>query len=136
MFVKAGSILTLGEIGANVENRNQKFLRLEVYPLQQPGTSSSILYEDAGDGLAYLDGDFCLSDFSMRRYENSVTITWQRQGDFHPPYEHIAMTLNGLRRVPKIIKADGVEYPIVSMDPVRHTVLAGLPIFNQFEIQL
>jgi hypothetical protein len=136
LLVRGGTVLTMGEIGASVEQRKDKFLRLNVYPLGQPGEATTELYEDAGAGLAYQHGEQRLSRFVLRQKETNIGIAWEREGAYEPPYEHIALTLCGLKRVPKAIRADGKACTILQTDPVLHTVLLGVPIFEELEIIL
>ncbi len=72
----------------------------------------------------------------MVRYNEKLTITWQRYGDYVPEYEHIELTMNGIQRIPRSILVDGVEFRIIAADPIRKTALAGIPIFDLLEIQL
>jgi alpha-glucosidase len=99
-----------------------------------PGEATSELYEDAGEGFTYRDGDYCYSRFHLVQTAERITITWERAGNFTPPYEHIELTLNGLRRAPRQVLADGVAYPVVMTDPVRRTALLGIPPFEKLEI--
>jgi alpha-glucosidase len=132
LFVRAGTVLPLGEIGPSVEQRPDKFLRLHVYPLTEDGEAVSWLYEDAGEGF----GAQRVSRFVMRRAGDRLEVAWERDGDYHPPYEHIALTLNGLPRMPQAVLADGKPYRPVSDDPVLRTALVGLPPFEKLEIEL
>ncbi|HNT77971.1 MAG TPA: glycoside hydrolase family 31 protein [Anaerolineae bacterium] len=136
LFVRAGTVLPMGEFAPSVEQRVQKFLRLGVYPLPAPGEATSELYEDAGEGFTYRDGDYCYSRFHLVQTAERITITWERAGNFAPPYEHIELTLNGLHRAPRQVLADGVAYPVVMTDPVRRTALLGIPPFEKLEITL
>ena len=136
LLVRGGTVLTMGEIGASVEQREDKFLRLNVYPLGQPGEATTELYEDAGTGLAYQRGEQRLSRFVLRQSDTGITIEWDREGAYEPPYEHIALAICGLRRVPKAIRADGKACTVLQTDPVLHTVLLGVPIFEELEIIL
>ncbi|MDF1513999.1 MAG: glycoside hydrolase family 31 protein [Anaerolineae bacterium] len=136
LFVHEGTVLPLGEIGPSTSQRSQKFLRLNIYPLVNDGLRECMLYEDAGEGFGYLEGEFRLSTLLMHKQNDTLTLTWTGEGDYHPPYEHIALTFNGLQRIPKSIHADGTAYPIVQADPVRHVVLAGCPIFKELVINL
>ncbi|HQE92245.1 MAG TPA: glycoside hydrolase family 31 protein [Anaerolineae bacterium] len=136
LFVRAGSILPMGEYGSSVEQRGQKFLRLSVYPLAGPGETVSELYEDAGEGFGYRQGDYRLNRFVLRQTDDHLTVTWAREGDYQPPYEHIELTLNGLQRAPRHVRADGVAYGIVVSDPIRRSVMLGVPPFETLEVTL
>ncbi|MGC9356279.1 MAG: TIM-barrel domain-containing protein [Anaerolineae bacterium] len=136
LFIRAGSVLPLGEIGPTVERRPDKFLRLDVYPLTRDGTALSWLYEDRGAGMAYREGERRISRFVLQRTGKGLEITWVKEGDFHPPYEHIALTLHGLERVPQEIRVDGEVFAPALTDPVRRTVLLGVPPFDRLEVEL
>ena len=136
LFVREGTVLPLGEIGPSVEQRPDRFLRLHIYPLIEEGEAVSWLYEDAGEGLGYQRGERRVSRFTMRREVERLIIRWEREGDFTPPYVHIALTLNGLRRAPQEVRADGERFPVVMNDPVQRTSLLGIPLFTELEVQL
>ncbi len=63
-------------------------------------------------------------------------VTWTREGDYEPPYEHIELTLNGLTRAPHAVTADGESYAVVATDPVRRTAVLGVPPFETLEVTL
>ena len=131
----APRLLPLGEIGPSVERRKDKFLRQWLYPPLSRSAASE-LYEDAGEGMGYLAGDCRLSRFEMERAEDHLTVSWKRDGPYQPPYEHVELTLQGLRRAPRAIRADGRGFSVVSADPVRRSVLLGVPPFTKLEIEL
>lgn len=137
LYVRAGSVLPLGESGPSTEHRMQKFIRLHVYPQLEDGSADSWLYEDAGDGLAYQQGEYRVSRFRLTRSGQTLTLTWEVLEDgYTPPYEHVELVLNGLQRVPRAITADGEAYAIAEVDPVRHSVRLGVPLFKQVEVLL
>jgi hypothetical protein len=72
----------------------------------------------------------------MERTAERLGITWEKDGAFEPPYEHIELTLNGLKRAPQAILADGEPFGVITADPVRRTALAGVPKFERLEIVL
>ncbi len=136
LFVREGAVLPLGEVGPNVARRPQKFLRLAVYPLREAGRTVSELYEDAGEGFCYREGAYRLSRFTLEQEEGRLRLHWAREGGYVPPYEHIELTLHGLRRVPRTVTVDGVAYPVVTADRVHDTVLLGVPPFEQVVVEL
>jgi alpha-glucosidase len=138
LFIREGTVLPMGEFAPSVEQRLQKFLRLSVYPLirEEERERISLLYEDAGEGFAYRDGESRVSRFVMQCSEDKVEIAWEKEGAYIPPYEHVELTLNGLKRVPREVLADGVPFPMIKADPVRHTVLMGVPLFETLTVIL
>lgn len=136
LLVREGTVLTMGEFGPCVEKRKRKFLRLNVYPLAAPGTAVSELYEDAGSGIAYQEGDQRVSRFVVKQDAETLSVTWEKAGPYEPPYEHLALTVCGLRRVPREISADGETFGILQSDLVKRSVLLGVPVFDQLDIKL
>ncbi len=136
LFVRAGTVLPMGEYGPSVEQRLQKFLRLSIYPRAAPGEAVSELYEDAGEGFGYREGDYRLNRFTLRQTDDHLTVTWEHEGHYTPPYEHIELTLNGLKRVPRSVLADGGAYGVAMSDPIRRSVVLGVPPFETLEVTL
>ncbi len=137
LYVRAGTVLPLGESGDSVEFRMQKFIRLHVYPLLEAGSRDSWLYEDAGEGLAYRQGAYRLSRLRLTRQEQQLILDWEALEDgYTPPYEHVELVLNGLARVPRRIEADGEVFAIAEADPVRHVVRLGVPPFRRVVVDL
>ncbi len=136
LLVRAGTVLPMGDIGPSVEQRPDKFLRLAVYPLTAPGESVSWLYEDAGDGFGYQQGECRVNRFILKHTETHLEIIWEKEGSYKPPYHHIELLLRGLGRVPSKILADGKEFGIAEIDPLQHTVRLGVPPFDRLEITL
>lgn len=137
LYVRAGSVLTLGESGPSVEFRAQKFIRLHVYPQLEDGNADSWLYEDAGEGLRYQQGEYRLSRLRLTRNGQRLTLAWDvLENGYTPPYEHVELVLHGLLRVPRAIEADGETFAIAESDPVRHSVRLGLPSFKRVDVSL
>ncbi|MGC9469901.1 MAG: TIM-barrel domain-containing protein, partial [Anaerolineae bacterium] len=123
LLIREGTVLTMGESGQSVEQRKTKFLRLGLYPFRTPGSACSELYEDAGEGVDYLNGAYRVSHFHLEQSKTTLSLAWIREGAFEPPYEHIELTINGLDRAPRAVTADGETYPILQADPVRRSVV-------------
>lgn len=67
VFAKSGAIIPLGSNGGNsVENPSE--LELLVYK----GSSRYKLYEDKGDGIDYLSGDFAITQFRVTQTEDEL----------------------------------------------------------------
>ena len=72
----------------------------------------------------------------MTREGDSLRIIWHKDGSYEPPYEHCELVFHGVKRAPRSIVVDGDAYKIVANDPVRHTSLLGIPLFDVIEVTL
>ena len=76
VFVRAGSVIPLQEPGANTDEMKNKEITLCVYS----GRDGYFrMYEDAGDGYGYEDGDYCITDISWQ--EKDRKLTWKSSGN-------------------------------------------------------
>ena len=76
VFVRAGSVIPLQEPGANTDEMKNKEITLCVYS----GRDGYFrMYEDAGDGYGYEDGDYCITDISWqeKRQEAYMEEQWK-----------------------------------------------------------
>jgi alpha-glucosidase len=136
LLVRAGAVLTMGEVGPSTGQRSEKFLRLSVYAPSSSEEFVSELYEDAGEGVAYQHGVCRFSRFLVHQDTQHLTIVWTREGDYTPPYEHVELTINGLHRAPRAVYADGDSYAVARVDPVQRRVVLGVPIFSDVSVEL
>lgn len=78
LFVRAGSILPIGQDMQYVNEKPWDFITLNVYP---GADGEFILYEDEGDGYNYLDGKF--TEIPMRWNDKNQTFTiGERKGSY------------------------------------------------------
>jgi alpha-glucosidase len=83
LFIRAGTILPLEE---------KEALVLRVYP-GDDGRSDSLLYSDAGEGY----GPSRLDRFIMQRFERSIRIDREWEGEFDLPYRDVVIELHDPR---------------------------------------
>lgn len=78
LFVKAGTILPMGEVRQHVAEKREAPVTFTVYP----GADASFrLYEDEGDNYNYESGAFSIIDFRWDDDKRRITID-KRQGSF------------------------------------------------------
>jgi alpha-glucosidase len=77
MFVKGGGIIPVGPVMQYVDEKPLEKVELWVC-LDEAGMAAGSLYEDAGDGLAYLNGDFRHQYFLAQREGQRLTLTTPR----------------------------------------------------------
>jgi alpha-glucosidase len=89
LFVRAGSCLPLNPEMQYVGERSLDELVLRVYP----GKGETVLYEDSGDGLDYLEGDYRWVYTSCEWDDNQLIIKRRAAGSFEPSYKPIKVEI-------------------------------------------
>ena len=103
LYVRAGTVLPHWPLMQYTDERPVETLELRLYA----GEGTSPLYEDAGEGKAYLEGDYRWSHFETRQTSGSLAVTWSRQGDFRPGYTRVDLQVYGLAERPAAVRIDG-----------------------------
>jgi alpha-glucosidase len=93
LYLRGGAIVPTGPIMQYVDEKPLDTITLLV-ALDENGNASGDLYEDAGEGYAYRDGDFLLSRYEARRIGDEVHVTVRTiAGDRDRPARNIAVRL-------------------------------------------
>lgn len=80
-FVKGGSIIPLGPVMQYVGEKDLSPLTL-IVSLDENGSARGDLYEDAGDGYDYQEGDYLLSTYEAVREGDEIVVSLvQEEGD-------------------------------------------------------
>ncbi len=90
-FVKAGTVLPLHPIRQHTK-APLEVLHLHIYP----GNNTSQLYEDAGQGYDYQNGDYRLTIFESKLTAKQLTITTSIEGNYKAEYKSIQLHLHGI----------------------------------------
>ena len=77
--VRGGAIVPLGPVVQCTEQLNPELPLTLIVVLDNQGQAAGTLYEDAGDGYAYLDNEFSLSTFKARKLGSSVIVECTKQ---------------------------------------------------------
>ena len=72
-YIKGGSIIPSGPVIQYVGEKPLDPLRL-IIALNEIGEATGTLYEDAGDGFGYREGDFLLTTYEAERVGDTVTV--------------------------------------------------------------
>lgn len=75
LFIRGGAIVPLGPVQQYTDEKPLNPLTLVVCP-DGHGKAKGQLYEDAGDGFAYMDGFFRLSEFHAEVEGDHLTLMW------------------------------------------------------------
>jgi alpha-glucosidase len=109
VYVRAGAVVPLWPVMQYVGERPVDELRLRVYV----GDGESAFYEDAGEGLAYQQGDYRWSYFTVRLLgSGTLVIEWRRTGAYQPPYAQVRVEVIGLSEEPQAVLVDGQGAPV------------------------
>jgi len=111
LFVKAGAVLPMRELMQYTDERKPEKLTLLAY---HPGDNSraavtSPLYEDAGEGYGYREGDYRKTRFTLEGSDTGLKLSAEREGEFTPAYKVIELVLIGLPFTPGTGSVDGSE---------------------------
>jgi alpha-glucosidase len=93
IFIKGGSIVPGGPSVQFAQPGPEKQLTLTIAP-DENGQATGTLYEDAGDGYGYRNGEFALTTYSatVRGDECTINVT-KREGTLTVPPRDIAVTV-------------------------------------------
>ena len=106
LFVKAGTVIPKYPIQQYVGEKKIATLSLHIYHLH--GVQESELFEDAGEGYAYLKGEYAHSKFIVKGTLKSLTVSRQyTHAAFSPQYQSFDIYFHGLPFVLKQVEVDG-----------------------------
>jgi alpha-glucosidase len=109
LFARAGSVIPLWPVMQYVGEQPLEELHLRVFA----GTGESVLYEDAGEGFAYRDGDARWSAFTTGFLPGGeFVIDWHTSGAYQPPYERVRVEVVGISGEPERVELDGGMAPV------------------------
>jgi len=75
LYLRPGAVLPLGPVVQHADERPLDELTLLAHVDPASGTATGTLYEDAGDGYAYLDGEFRLTEFTVTADGSADVVT-------------------------------------------------------------
>jgi alpha-glucosidase len=79
--IRGGAIVPLGPIVQTTQEISAKPPLTLLAVLDNQGQAAGTLYEDAGEGYDYLQGEYCLSTFTAQKNGDRVTIKGTQQGN-------------------------------------------------------
>jgi alpha-glucosidase len=99
-------------------------LTLLLYPTE--GAGESVLYEDAGDGFGYENGEYARRSLSCEESREHITVSiGERHGSFVPEREGLRLELRGFGSAPESVAVNGDSVES-SYDEESRTVLVPL----------
>lgn len=121
LFVRAGAVIPTWPVRQSVSEPLEGLI-LDVYA----GSGRSTLYEDAGDGYGYREGDFRSSTLTSRLGGDQLEVTWSEEGSFVRPYTKVDVRIRGLAKPPSRVECDGAGVS-VHVDPTGGVALTVIP---------
>ncbi|UII25655.1 glycoside hydrolase family 31 protein [Fulvivirga maritima] len=130
LFIKAGSVIPLQP---KMQYTGQiSFDQLDLLVYYTEGSYSTELYEDAGEGYDYVDGDKSLKTFTVDNEKDIFKLTQSVEGDFSTLYESYKVTFFGIDK-PKKVTVDGKSID-VEKDEDGNFYVNVLKDFNQISV--
>jgi alpha-glucosidase len=124
LYVKANTAIPMAPDMAHTGEGTWDPLTLLLYPTA--GADESVLYEDAGDGFAYEDGEYARRTVSCAEAAGSVTVRIsERLGSFVPQRQELRLELRGFGSAPESVEVNG-EGADSSYDEETGTVIVSL----------
>lgn len=104
-FVKAGAVIPNYPVQQYAGERQFEAISLQVYY----GEGRSELYEDAGEGYGYREGQYSLRTFTAKPSAGAFALEQGQEGQLQVSYQVFHITIFGLPFEVKHCRADGAE---------------------------
>lgn len=130
-FVREGAVLPVYPVRQWTGQKPIEELTLYVYFKQ--GREESTLYEDAGEGYEYQDGDYCLQQFSTLGEGKNFRLERKETGKFQVTYKTVKLYLVGFPAFVGACRVNGQEVPIKEIR-LRDRSLYTLNVPSDFEV--
>ncbi len=104
LFVQAGAVIPMQAVEQYVGQRHMDTLDLHVW---DGGSETSQLYEDAGQGYAYQQGQYRLSIFRTSADAGALRLAIEQAGRYDGAASTFHVVVHGLAAAPKAVAVDG-----------------------------
>ncbi len=110
MYVKANTAIPMGPEKMHVGENTDAPLTFLIHPAE--GSGEATLYEDAGDGFGYENGEYARRKISCEKTADAITVRiGGREGSFVPERPETRIELRGVEREPRNASVDGESAP-------------------------
>ncbi|AFJ47669.1 glycoside hydrolase family 31 protein [Shimwellia blattae] len=93
LLVRAGAGLPHSERLGYVDTREDDQRELRLYPLQGPGVTCGMLFEDDGESWGYQTGNALWLNWEMRCDSTCINLCLTPKGDYQPAWKTLKITL-------------------------------------------
>lgn len=104
LWIKSGAVIPMYPIMQYVGEKKVDTLTLHIYNTED--VNVSMLYEDAGDGYGYENGEKSVKTFTVFGTAESLSIAQAIEGEFNTEYSELKIILHGLPYKPSSILVD------------------------------
>ena len=104
LYARGGSVLALAPVR---QHTGEPVARLEIHVYVAPGRHESTLYDDAGDGWGFREGDFWLGRFTVTADAERVAVHCAVDGHYVPGWESGDVGGHGRARAPAGVRGAG-----------------------------
>ena len=108
LFVRSGTALPMWNVQQFINQAPLERLTLRLYP----GNHETILYEDAGEGLDFQDGDYRWLYITIHEASERISINRRIAGSYVPDYKTINLEVVGLEGEPHGVRVDRQGAPL------------------------
>jgi alpha-glucosidase len=109
VYVRAGKVLPMWPVRQYVDEKPLEEGRLRAYA----GSGDTTIYEDAGEGLTYKNGDYRWSYFTCKFLPSGqFAIDWSLAVKYQPPYANVRLEVVGISGEPERVELDGQAAPV------------------------
>lgn len=106
IFAKSGKVVPMWEPMQYVGEKRVEELKLHVYA----GIGETTFYEDSGQRLDYLNGEYRWSYFSCKYLPSGqFAVDWRTAGNYTPSYERTRLEVMGVPGEPERVLVDGQQ---------------------------
>lgn len=109
IFVREGAVLPLYPVR---QHTGEPVESLTLYVYYTAGAEQSELYEDAGEGYGYAQGEYRHTAFSTAESERGFSLECVRTGNYRPEYSVVKIYLIGFPTFIGRCLVDGAETPV------------------------
>lgn len=113
LFVRAGAALPMAEPLQYINERAPTRPAVRIFP----GSAETTVYEDHGEGTAYLHGEYRWTYFTCTwDADTLLTISHRHTGAYAPPYKQVSIEVVGLPGEPLDVRLDRQGAPLWYFD--------------------
>lgn len=122
LYIKANTALPMGPDMNHTGEHPTEPLTLLVHPAEGAGLSA--LYEDAGNGFGYENGEYARRDITCEMEDRRVTVhIGEREGSFEPEHQEVLLELRGVGD-PESVTVDGREADFQRIEDGRGVIVS------------